>query len=83
MSTYNIAKQLKKGDYFIEEDYGTRILCKVTSDIVEENDQVKWTAKVVESDENYNLSKKVDYLITRGYEHYGPKIRPHGETLDG
>lgn len=58
---------LKVGDVFYECAYGNCVKFTVTSDAIVENDQIKWKA----SSENIT---ETDFLITKGYEHYGPKI---------
>lgn len=59
--------ELKVGDVFYECEYGTNLRMVVTKPIIFENDQWKW--KAIDED-----GKEVDYLITKGYEHYGPKL---------
>ena len=58
---------LKVGDVFYECAYGNCVKFTVTRDAIVENDQIKWKA----SSENIT---ETDFLITKGYEHYGPKI---------
>lgn len=86
-----IATQLKIDDHFVEEDYGVRVLCRVTEEPTTEMvdlgnkdklfKQVKWKAKIVQADDNYKLGEEVSYCITEGHEGYGPRIRIEGSLL--
>lgn len=85
-----IATQLKIDDHFVEEDYGVRVLCRVTeAPVIDMVDlgreklfkQVKWKAKIVQADDNYKLGEEVSYCITEGHEGYGPRIRIEGSLL--
>ena len=71
VSRFDLACTFKQGDEFYEEQY----LCTVTKDaeVYEEGGEskVKWTAL-------FN-NKEVEYLITKKYEHYGPKISKEKE----
>lgn len=66
-------KSLQAGDTFFESGYGEELELVVTEDTqtVTLNDgtvQYRWKAHPVGS------SSIIDYLITEGYEHYGPKV---------
>jgi hypothetical protein len=58
---------LNVGDVFYECEHGENLQMTVVEPVSHENGQWKWAAKN-ESGEQFN------YLITDGYEHYGPKI---------
>lgn len=63
---------LKKGEEFVEVGYGDIVAMVVeTEPTVEQNGehvQVKWEAK------EHVSGRDVNYLMTEGLEHYGPKI---------
>jgi hypothetical protein len=59
--------ELKVGDVFYESAYGKNLQMKVTESPIFENNQWKWKAADSKGTET-------DYLITKGLEHYGPKI---------
>lgn len=59
---------LTYGSVFYECDYGMCIKLKVTSFITFKDNQWTWTAVDLGSGE------EVDYLVTKGFEHYGPKL---------
>lgn len=58
---------LQMGDVFYECEKGTNMKMTVVTPVVFENNQWKWQAK----SEQYEF---IDYLVTKGYEYYGPKI---------
>lgn len=60
-------KELNVGDVFYERVWGDLLKMTVVEDVVQENGQWRWVA---ESD----VGERIDYLLTDGYEHYGPKI---------
>jgi hypothetical protein len=59
--------ELKLNDVFFECQYGINLQMKVIKDPTFDGDRWQWRA--VDSDGN-----EVDYLITKGLEHYGPRI---------
>lgn len=65
---------LQVGDIFYECEYGTNIEARITSAPVESfseslgKRQWKWTA------ENTQNGKVIDYLLTEGLSHYGPRL---------
>lgn len=69
-------KNLKIGDEFYEFAYGINIHLVVTSDVKENTviidgkgrKQYSWFARNVDADH------EVEYLVTEGLEHYGPKL---------
>lgn len=60
-------RTLKIGDVFYECAYGHCIKFTVTEAAVKVNDQIRWKA----SSENIT---ETEFLITEGFEHYGPRI---------
>lgn len=60
-------KDLNVGDVFYECEYGENLEMTVVEEVAHENGQYRWVA------ENKN-GERFNYLITDGYEHYGPKI---------
>lgn len=58
---------MQVGTVFYECEYGMNMKLKVTTKPIFENDQWTWTAVD-------HLGNEVHYLITKGYEHYGPKL---------
>lgn len=58
---------LKVGDVFYESDYGINYKMTVTKAPSFDNDQWRWEAK-------NSAGSEVGYLITKGFEHYGPRI---------
>jgi hypothetical protein len=69
-STYAIALALKEGDRFIEVfNSGESETFKVANSPRTEADTVSWVG-ISEQD-----SRRVDFMITRNLEHYGPRIR--------
>lgn len=70
---HDFYKTLKEGDEFFEYGYGETIHLIVTEGTqtiqTQHGDtQYVWKARMVDNNDN------IDYLITEGYEHYGPKI---------
>lgn len=64
-----IIENIKIGDIHYEFDYGFGIKCEVLTLPVRNDDgQWEWKSK------NLNTGEKIDYLITEGFEHYGPKL---------
>jgi len=69
-------KNLKIGDEFYEFAYGFNMHLVVTSHVKEntviidgkERTQYSWFARNVDTDH------EVEYLVTEGYAHYGPKL---------
>lgn len=59
--------ELKIGDIFYECEYGINFPMTVTEEPVFDSEQWKWKAV-------NELGYEVNYLITKGFEHYGPKI---------
>lgn len=75
-----IAKQLEVGDIFYECEYGVGITLETTTKPIRTEDgQWKWTAEIVDTscNKSFEVGTAVDYMITEGFAHYGPKI-----TLD-
>jgi hypothetical protein len=74
---FDDACKLKVGDIYYEVEYGMMKLQVVEAPTIE-NDQVRWKAKMLR--DNYvgvlteDKQEIVDYLMTKGFEHYGPKI---------
>lgn len=67
-----IAKQLKIGDVFYESSYGSELEATVTEAVTTTVDkdsrtQYRWKAET-------SAGHEISYLITEGYEHYGPRI---------
>jgi hypothetical protein len=58
---------LNVGDVFYEFAYGENLEMTVVEEVTHENGQYRWIAE----DKN---GERFNYLITDGYEHYGPKI---------
>jgi hypothetical protein len=61
------ADDLEVGDVFYECQYGINLHMVVTEAVVFQNN--RWTWKAIADD-----GKAIDYLTTKGYEHYGPKL---------
>ena len=68
-------KDLKVGDVFYECAAGYNLEMNVVDPIVYENEQWKWVAEDVDRN-------RVNYLITDGYEHYGPRIYKEPQYID-
>jgi len=70
--SFNEIKNLKKDTKFCECGYGMTVWYELMNNPVEEvNDelhQLKWQGK------NAETGEVTDFLITKKYEHYGPKI---------
>lgn len=72
---------LDVGDEFYEEDYGQRIRLQVTEGttikMMESEGRRQFVWKAIEildlSDVEYT-GREIEYLITEGYEHYGPNV---------
>lgn len=60
-------KDLNVGDVFYEFAFGENLEMTVVEEVTNEYGQYRWVAE----DKN---GERFDYLITDGYEHYGPKI---------
>lgn len=60
-------KDLNVGDVFYEFAFGKNLEMTVVEEVTHEYGQYRW----VTEDKN---GERFDYLITDGYEHYGPKI---------
>ena len=58
---------MQVGTVFYECEYGMNLKMKVTTKPVFENNQWKWKAED-------HMGNEVDYLLTKGFEHYGPRI---------
>lgn len=73
-----IAKQLEVGSVFYESEYGIELTLETTTKPIRTEDgQWKWSAIVIDShpEGEYPVDdSEIDYLITEGYAHYGPKI---------
>ncbi len=75
---------LDVGDEFYEEDYGQTMHLRVTEGTSiqtmqsEDRRQFVWKAVEItgEMDElgRETVGNEINYLITEGYEHYGPKV---------
>ena len=64
-----IIENIKIGDIHYEFDYRFGIKCEVLTLPIRSSDgQWKWKSK------NLFTGKEIDYLITEGLEHYGPKL---------
>lgn len=61
-------KTMKNGDVFYECEYGRNYEFIVVTEPKCDNNKWTWTAK------NTKTDQIVEYLITEGYEHYGPRI---------
>lgn len=64
----NVAKQIEKGSVFFEHAYGEELQLTAKSTPTR-NDDGQWEWEAVTND-----GRDVHYLITEGYEHYGPNI---------
>lgn len=62
-----VVKEFKPGRVYYEDVYGDRVEFLVISKPVAENGQVTWEAINNEGFKTY-------FLITKGLEHYGPKL---------
>lgn len=60
-------KNLNVGDVFYESAYGIDLKMTVVEPVTHENGKWNWIA------ENKD-GTRCNYLITDGYEHYGPKL---------
>lgn len=71
-----VAKRLAVGDVFYECEYGVQATIKVTEKPYRTDEgQWKWKGEIIETtDNNIMMLGECDYLITEGYEHYGPRI---------
>lgn len=66
-------QNLKVGDVFYECEMGRNIEARVTEAPVEGKGiegRTTWSWKAV----NTQNGKEIDYLITEGYSHYGPRL---------
>lgn len=64
-----IIENIKIGDIHYEFDYGFGIKSVVLTTPVRNNEnQWTWTSK------NVYTGEEIEYLVTEGFEHYGPKI---------
>lgn len=62
-------EDIKIGDIHYEFDYGFGIKCEVLTTPIRNNDkQWTWLSK------NVNTGEEIEYLVTEGFEHYGPKL---------
>ena len=61
------ASNLNVGDVFYECERGQNLRMTVVEPVIHENGQWVWIAED-------DSGEKFDYLITDGYEHYGPQI---------
>lgn len=61
-------KTLKKDQIFYECQYGKNLEFVVVTEPTCDNGKWEWTARNTKSNEIIN------FLITEGYEHYGPRI---------
>ena len=61
--------KIKVGDIHYEYEYGIGIKCKVISK-PRRNKEGKWTWQA----ENLKNGSVIDYLVTEGFEHYGPNL---------
>jgi len=60
-------KYLKVGDVFYERGFGDMLKMVVVEEVSHEDGQWRWAAEDINGE-------RVNYLLTDGYEHYGPKI---------
>lgn len=67
---------LKVGDVFYECSAGMNLRMVVIKPVIHSGDQWKWVAE----DES---GEPCSYLITDGYEHYGPKIYTEPQYVRG
>jgi hypothetical protein len=67
-----VVNDIEVGDKLYEIEYGSYIECVVLSKPkrTESGSYVQWTWEV----KNTLTGKTVEYLITEGLEHYGPKL---------
>lgn len=64
-----IIENIKIGDIHYEFDYGFGTKCEVlTLPIRSSNGKWEWKSK------NLITGEEIDYLVTEGFEHYGPKL---------
>lgn len=68
----NFYTSLQVDDEFYEEGYGETIHLRVVEPtiVTVDNDTTQYTWVAVDVD----TGREIDYLITKGYEHYGPNI---------
>lgn len=72
MSTVKTAQQLNVGDIFFESGYGTELqLQTLTKPQRSDTGQWTWKAKCTDG-------RTIEYLISEGFEHYGPSIYVEG-----
>ena len=78
-----ILEDIKIGDIHYEYEHGHGIKVEVITTPERKNSdrvgyQWSWKAKVLEdSAKTMEIDEIIDYLITEGYEHYGPKLYDH------
>lgn len=74
-------KNLKDGDVFYECEYGMSYQYKVVGDVQitmyedTNTERHQWQWKGVSPD-----GREVDFLVTEGFEHYGPKLYSEPDT---
>jgi len=59
--------ELNIGDIFYECEAGMNLKMTVVEEVIHESGQWRWASEDIDGN-------RFDYLITDGYEHYGPKI---------
>lgn len=69
-------KDLNVGDVFYECASGTNLQMTVVKEVAHESGQWRWVAED-------KTGERFNYLITDGYEHYGPKIYTEPQYVRG
>ena len=71
MSSLDIVKKMQINDEFIElVSYASIIVRCTEAPVRSETGAWRWKGVRVDN------GQEIDYLITEGYEHYGPKLYP-------
>lgn len=81
--TYEEVKNLKVGDELVEIVYGDLMPFRVETEPVESTidiygevaRQLKFTATIHTNYVDLSRHSLYQYVVTEGYEHYGPKLR--------
>jgi len=86
MADFDKLAQMKVGDVFFECEYGANIRARVTEAPVASNDGVDGKRVLRWKAENTENSEPIDYMLTEGLDHYGPRIyseAQYGYLKDG
>lgn len=79
---FSDVQELKAGDIIFECEYGNNICVRVLEapTVTEEGErkQASWIAEVVgDKNGHFEAGSTINYLVTEGYMHYGPKLYYH------